>query len=562
MGGRCRKLVLMCVMLACMMCMGMNVYAKDAEDKRVLFISSYSIGWNTVQLQIAGIQQGFETENVVLDYEFMDSMRVHDEKAVQLFYEGLKYRLEQTEGYDAVILGDDAALKFAMKYQQELFDGIPLIFEGVNSAELAEEAIQNPMIAGILEQLSVDKTIDLARRIFPNATKVVGIFDATLTGISEKESFYECAERYPDLEFSDIDASELTTAGLKRALKSLDQDTILIYVMMTEDAGGTQYTNQESVELIRTFSKVPAFRMVSGGIGMGLLGGNIVSMQKSGEIAAKTVLAALDGRMDMAETGIVQGSPNVYCIDEQVMKEFGLDMRVLPKETVIVNHTPTFAERNKEALYIGAVLFAAVAVLVVFMSVDNYKKRKLTKELEEARHIMEDASQHDFLTGLPNRSKFMADLATVIDEEKPCTVVMLDVDNFKSINDNFGHVVGDAALKEVADRLHRLRTPILTPYRFAGDEFIVLIRSNNRQIVEKSVVQCSEIFRKKFNLPGNSRNISGSIGVASYPEDTTDREQLIVYADAAMYEVKKNGKNAFIYYKDLNVLTGENTHTM
>ena len=84
------------------------------QGKRVLFISSYSYGWDTVQTQIEGIKAGVD-ENTTVDYEFMDTYRVYDDTAMQLFYEGLKYRLSQVEEYDAVILGDDAALRFFLK---------------------------------------------------------------------------------------------------------------------------------------------------------------------------------------------------------------------------------------------------------------------------------------------------------------------------------------------------------------------------------------------------------------------------------------------------------------
>lgn len=138
-------------------------YAANAKKGRILFISSYTYGWNTVQIQIEGIKDGVG-QNVDVDYEFMDTKRVNDETSMKMFYEGLKYRLSKVEPYDAVILGDDAALLFALEHQKELFEDIPLIFEGVNDVDLAKKA----------------------------------------------------AEKFPDLNFSEINASALTTAELKR----------------------------------------------------------------------------------------------------------------------------------------------------------------------------------------------------------------------------------------------------------------------------------------------------------------------------------------------------------
>lgn len=169
-------------------------------------------------------------------------------------------------------------------------------------------------------------------------------------------------------------------------------------------------------------------------------------------------------------------------------------------------------------------------------------------ELEGTKKIMESASQHDFLTGIPNRSKFMGDIERLVGEKKPCTVIMIDIDDFKKINDTLGHTAGDEALKQVASRLKDIGSPLLTPYRFAGDEFILILESNQYKIVEKTAYQCRQVFTSPFTLDGKKTKVCGSIGIASYPKDSEDVEQLIICADDAMYQVKKNGKNDFAFY--------------
>lgn len=164
---------------------------------------------------------------------------------------------------------------------------------------------------------------------------------------------------------------------------------------------------------------------------------------------------------------------------------------------------------------------------------------------------MEDASNHDFLTGLPNRSKFMHDLTEAAKAKQPYTIIMLDIDNFKHINDTYGHSIGDEALKAVAARLKSLRTQLLTAYRFAGDEFIVILKSDNVKIVDTAANQCLQVFQKPFKLMGKVHNIGGSVGAASYPGDADDYEKLIECADEAMYSVKKSGKNAYALYKNV-----------
>lgn len=520
--------------------------AGEADD-RVLFISSYSYAWEQVQMQIEGIRAGLG-EDVVLDYEFMDTKRVNNEEALQLFHDGLAYRLSAVEPYDAVILGDDAALQFALEYQEELFDGIPLIFEGVNDEDLALAAAEHPMITGVLEKLSVEKNIDLGLRINPNARRVVAILDDSLTGEAERKRFYKYAEQYPELEFAEINTSRLRNFSLRYELSSLSEDTILIYVVMTEDAQGRHYTDQQSIQLITECAVVPTLRMVDGGIGDGLLGGNVVSMYKSGEIAAQMAMDIMGGASpDSIE--VVTDNPQIYCVDAKVMEKFGISLSVLPKGTEIINRKISFFESNKEAVILACIMIALLVAVIAFLLWDNHKRRGLVKELETARGIMESASQHDFLTGIPNRSKFMSDLNSVLEDKRPCTVLMIDIDDFKTINDTLGHTAGDEALTQVAARLKEMESQILTPYRYAGDEFILLLQSSQGRIVEKTAYQCRQVFTRPFILNGREAKVCGSIGIASYPKDTEDVEQLIICADDAMYHVKKNGKNDFAYYQ-------------
>ncbi len=520
---------------------------ENNQGKRVLFISSYSYGWDTVQTQIEGIKAGVD-EGTTIDYEFMDTKRFRTEEWLNMFHDMLQYHLENTDPYDVVIVGDDAALQFAMEYREELFDDIPIVFEGVNDVEYAMKAAENPLVTGILETLSVEKNIDMALKVNPAATKVVAILDDSVTGEAERKNFYSVAQEYPNLKFSEINASELVTSRLQKAISGVDDQTILIYITMSKDGSEKQYNSAQAVRTIVKYAKVPVYRMVEAGIGDGLLGGNVVSMFKSGEIAAHMAMDIANGT-DSGEISVVQDSPNIYCIDEEVMKKYHLEAGQFPKDTEFVNHEENFFIRNKEALIPALILIIALTVIILWVCFDNFRRRKLLEELEEARNVMESAAQHDFLTGLPNRSKFMKDLEQLIGAKVPCTVMMLDIDNFKKINDTYGHTAGDEALQQVASRLRDMQSQILTSYRFAGDEFILILRSSQNMLVERTAYQCRQVFTKDVVLCGTKRRIGGSIGIASYPKDTDNLEQLIVCADDAMYQVKKNGKNDFAFYK-------------
>ncbi len=147
----------------------------EGEQGRVLFISSYSYGWDTVQLQIEGLLEGM-APGIAVDYDFMDTKRLDEETAAQMLYDRLSYTLSVVPPYDVIVVGDDAALKFAVDYREELFDDIPIVFEGINNVPYARElARQDPLITGVVEELSLEKNIDLIMELRPQTRRIIAI---------------------------------------------------------------------------------------------------------------------------------------------------------------------------------------------------------------------------------------------------------------------------------------------------------------------------------------------------------------------------------------------------
>ncbi|MBD5526825.1 MAG: diguanylate cyclase [Lachnospiraceae bacterium] len=518
----------------------------DTGQGRVLFISSYSYGWDTVQVQIEGLKEGMDPD-IAVDYEFMDTKRLDVEVATQLLYDRLLYTLSVVPPYDVIVVGDDAALNFVMDYREELFSGIPIVFEGINNVQYARElAEQDPLVTGVLEELSLEKNIDLILQLRPQTKRIVAILDDSLTGEAERQNFYAIQESYPNLTFAEINVSDCTTVDLRTRLWQQSNDAVLLFLLMSEDKSGKLYTNLEAVQAVVKYTKVPVMRMVDSRIEEGLLGGYVASMRKSGQIAGQMASSIIRGT-DPTKIAVAD-SPNLYYINEEVMLKYDLNISKLPKDVEIINHQITFFEKYSSIVLPMVVFAIAMVIILVIVGYDNLHRRKLLSELEGTRTILESASQHDFLTGLHNRSKFVEDLTQMIEQEVPCTVIMLDIDDFKNINDVYGHAAGDEALKQVADRMKAMSSQILTPYRYAGDEFIMILLSEQGKIVEKTAYGCRQIFANDFIIRGAKKKVTGSIGIASYPKDADNVEQLIVCADKAMYQVKKSGKNKFAFY--------------
>ena len=526
-----------------------GISAATADEYRILFLSSYSYGWDTVQIQIEGIKKGI-TDDVVLDYEFMDTKRFPGKESIDVFYEGLSYRMSHAAPYDALIVGDDAALHFAIEHRDDLFKDMPIIFEGVNDIEYAKEVSKDPLITGVVEDLSITSNIDFGLKLYPDAGEVIAILDNSITGEAERSSFYSIAPLYPSLTFSEINCSELTSGELIERLSGIPENTILIYIVMTEDASGRQYTSLQSVNLISTYSRVPAIRMVSGGIGYGLLGGNIVSMELSGQLAAEMANEIVHGKNPAEYTSIID-SPNIYCIDEAVMRRYGLDLKLIPKDARIINHTPTFIEKYHIILMPIAIIMLLLLIIIVFLLLRSIKQYFLTRELDREKKKIAEDSTYDFLTGLSNRSKLYSDLNMLGSSHASYALFIFDIDGFKQINDTYGHQAGDEVLTELGKRISSVKNPAFTPYRLTGDEFICIYRTRNHERIDECARHCMELFEPDFKIKDLSISVKISLGIAVSPDDCIDVEKLIECADKAMYTVKRNGKNSYAWYADI-----------
>lgn len=163
--------------------------------------------------------------------------------------------------------------------------------------------------------------------------------------------------------------------------------------------------------------------------------------------------------------------------------------------------------------------------------------------LQEAHESIRHQSLHDILTGLPNRALLYDRLAQALARaqrrESKFSVVVLDLDNFKDINDSFGHHVGDQLLEDIGVRLTGVLRRGDTIARWGGDEFVVL--STDVDAVEDVGVIVQRIrgcLSEPFVVEDHDLPVSASIGFSVYPDDGEDAETLLRKADVAMYDVK------------------------
>ncbi len=231
---------------------------------------------------------------------------------------------------------------------------------------------------------------------------------------------------------------------------------------------------------------------------------------------------------------------------------------VLPFEWARALHAAALAPVHGENRVQGALCALSTAhgrfglgetkFLITAASVLSAGLRRIESEGQLLRLV-----KFDLLTGLPNRALFSDRFSQMVVQarrhDKPLGVLFIDLDHFKQVNDTFGHAGGDELLKEAARRLQSVVRAGDTVARISGDEFAVILgdlaRADDAALVAQKMIDC---LAAPVQIRGQEVFVSASIGIAAFPANGDDAEDLLGAADAAMYRAKQAGRNAYEFF--------------
>lgn len=200
--------------------------------------------------------------------------------------------------------------------------------------------------------------------------------------------------------------------------------------------------------------------------------------------------------------------------------------------------------------FVPAVMRSRISRVLELEELRKSLADRLEKKTQEVTD-MKSKSQKDALTGLWNRSYTEDAVNKLFAEGSHGALMMIDMDNFKAINDNYGHIAGDRTLTMFADTLREYCSDEDVLCRIGGDEFVAFVRSakSKSELSNLAADILSDLCRKLDECKFDT-NSSVSIGIAQFPDDVTDFKDLYNAADKALYYVKQNGKNSFHFFSD------------
>ncbi|MDQ1287716.1 MAG: hypothetical protein QG622_1281 [Actinomycetota bacterium] len=202
-----------------------------------------------------------------------------------------------------------------------------------------------------------------------------------------------------------------------------------------------------------------------------------------------------------------------------------------------MGHVPPAAMIPADAAVLAALFRASLSV----REVRNAKRREVA--------ILHEQARTDELTGLPNRRALYEHCERMVATaaaDRPVSLLLLDLDRFKEINDALGHSAGDQLLSEVSERVRKALTPSDLLARLGGDEFAIIVRGPVATARERAETVLQAV-AEPFTITGTRLHVEMSIGIACSPEHAVSRSELLRFADVAMYDAKRNRARIGVY---------------
>ncbi|MGL5348674.1 MAG: ABC transporter substrate binding protein [Peptostreptococcaceae bacterium] len=400
-----------------------KIYAEVKTD--VLFISSYNPNHIVFEDQVSGIKEGLG-DNVNFKVEYMnanENSNVENEKA---FFRLLKQSLSIYEKFDVLIVADDEALEFCLKYREELFENIPIVFLAIEDERLIKDALNQHLVTGVREKESVDESINLIRTLHPDVKNIV-FLEQYENGKIFGEIYEESVEKYEDINFEKIITTKLSKDEFRKELSKLNNEYAIITFYPNIFINKEWLSHMDVTKTItQNANQTPVYEILSYGVGNGSIGGKVISHFQQGKMAGQIAKDLINGA-NPKELYVGNDYANQYIFDYDILKKFKIKIKDLPKESTILNHP------KDEVIVINGVKIRILTVLLILtiiifvLIVYLYQRRKYIKNILKAKQAAEEMNNL--------KAHFISNISHEL--KTPITVIMSVIQLQKSKNNEY-----------------------------------------------------------------------------------------------------------------------------
>ncbi len=394
------------LILFCSLLLSINSAASDFDHKtNIIVLHSYNKGY----IWTDKIDEGIETtvRKSIKHPEFytayMDTKRFSDTAYLEQYYNVFRQKYRGIH-IDIIITSDDAAYQFMLAHGDELFPGVPVVFNGVNS--FSESMFKKLMLTrqqrftGVVEDVDIKKTVDVALELHPNAKHIYVINDTSEVG---KALHAQVAQFIPALkgDVRVVFLEDMKIGEIVEQVQTMPKDSLIIFLIFFRDRSGRVFSYDESFRIIHEKAAVPIYSCWDIYNGLGVVGGLQTTGYSQGETAAKLAIRILNGEKP-SSIPIIDYSPKQYIFDYIQLERCNIDPASLPTGSILINRPVSFYEINKVRVWtVFSIIIMLVGMIAVLIT--NIQKRKRTeislRESEEKyRALFEESKDGVFIT--------------------------------------------------------------------------------------------------------------------------------------------------------------------
>jgi len=407
-------------------------------EKRILVLHSYHVGLSWTKKVLTGIENKLNDARkdgykFKIDYEYMDTKRFVDDSYYKLLYKIYKFKSKNIK-YDVIISVDDNALQFLLRHRNSIFGKVPVVFCGVNYFK--DSMLKNHnLYTGVVEAFDVKSTLNIALKLHPGTKKFVFVGDSSTSGIKNRQTVTQYEKEYKK---KGITFQYVTDGRIRkdaRDLQELKAGSIIVAMLFNRDIEGKFYTYEESFSIYSKYATVPIYTFWDFYLGMGSVGGKIISGITQGEEAAKRALRIIQGEK-VQYIPILRKSPNRYMFDYKSLTNFSINMDLLPSDSIVINkpHEVWETIRRYKFIILGVLGFIFLLIGVIIILTFNIMKRKrVEKELLETNVAYDRFVPHAFLDNLNKESILDVKLGNQV--QKEMSVLFSDIRSFTSLSE-------------------------------------------------------------------------------------------------------------------------------
>ncbi len=372
-------------------------YHSIAADRNahVLIISSYHHGFGATDPIIDGIKTAFTKSKIDADFyiEYLDSKRFSPDVLFPDVEQLYQSKYSQSK-FDVIIVANNNAFNFILDVRDRLFPGTPVVFCGINNFQDSMiDGVQQ--ITGVVEDISIHQTIDLALSLHPQTTHLAVISDSTTTGMANLQKFSATKQDLPK-DLNIIDLGGLSALDLTQKLEQLPKHTIVLQLSFYMDKDGSQFTQKEQMALINSHCDKPIYSAWDFFIAHGVIGGVVTYFPLQGETAGEMATEIIEGK-PIAQIPVVKSSPNIPLFDYRILNKFKISLSDIPAESVILNMPQSFYHQNKTIVWTVFIFLILQSLAIGLLLVTIQRKRQtevaLSESEEKYRSVFEQASE-------------------------------------------------------------------------------------------------------------------------------------------------------------------------